>query len=477
MRASLTFLLPLLALLGACASPDGLGPRGRISEGAQLAQANPRSLPTKAQAAPADARWWQQYGDAQLDQLIDQALAASPSLELAQARLDQARAAAGLAASADGLHANANIDSTQQRLSEHYIYPTGLAGTYTSINRAALDFSYTLDLWGRNRAALAAALGQEAAARADLAQARLILASAITRSYIQLDRVLQQRQVAAARLAQQQALGDLIRQRQAAGLETRAEVQQSHAQTDNAQAELIALDAQATLLRHQLAALAGQGPDQALALHAPQLRDPGTPPATLPADLLGQRPDLRALRWRVEAGQDAAEAARAEFYPNVDLTGFVGLQSLGLDPLAKGGSRILGVGPAIHLPIFDQGRLRAQLAERFAEQDAAIAQYNGALVNALREVADPLAQWRAASAETQVREAALAGQQAAWNLARQRQQAGLSSQLPVLNAQSPILLQQGQLADLRARRLDASAALHTALGGGYSPATAEPISH
>jgi outer membrane protein TolC len=179
----------------------------------------------------------------------------------------------------------------------------------------------------------------------------------------------------------------------------------------------------------------------------------------------------------VEAGQDAAEAARAEFYPNVDLTGFVGLQSLGLDQLAKGGSRILGVGPAIHLPVFDQGRLRARLAERFAEQDAAIAQYNQALVTALREVADPLAQWRAAHAETQVRHTALEAQQQAQSLARQRQQAGLSSQLPVLNAQTPILLQQRQLAELRSRQLEASAALNTALGGGYSPASTELTSH
>lgn len=469
MNRHLIPLLPLIAMLTACASPGSLAPQGKAIDPASLAATQSLSAPSGAW--PTDT-WWSRYGDPQLDRLVSAALHDSPTLALARARLDRAKAQAGMIAANNGLQVSANAEGTQQRLSENYIYPPGVAGSYTSLNRVALDFSLELDFWGRNRAALDAAVGQARAAEAEAAGTRLLLASAVTRAYLQFDRLHQLHAVADATLVQREKLQELVRLRQKAGLETKAEVQQAIGSIAAARAERSALDAQLALVRNQLAALTGQGPDATLALTPPALRDVATTlPDTLPADLLGRRPDVIAQRWRVEASGRDSDAARAEFYPNVNLNAFVGLQSLGLGNLLESSSRMLGVGPAIHLPVFDSGRLRANLASRHAEQDAAIAQYNTTLVDALRDVADQLANWRGADAEGRDQQAAQARYEDAWRLTEVRYKAGLSSYTAVLAAETPLLAQRRLTAELRTRRLDASAGLARALGGGYTPNT------
>lgn len=469
MNRHFTPLLPLIVVLAACASPGGLAPQGKAIDPASLTAT--QSLAAPSGEWPADA-WWSRYGDPQLDRLVSAALHDSPTLALARARLERARAQAGMVASNDGLQVSANAEGAQQRLSENYIFPPGVAGSYTSLNRVALDFSLELDFWGRNRAALDAAVGQARAAEAEAAGARLLLASAVTRAYLQFDRLHHLHAVADATLMQREKLQELVRLRQKAGLETKAEVQQAMGSIAAARAERGALDAQIVLVRNQLAALTGQGPDATLTLSPPTLHDSAaTLPGALPADLLGRRPDVAAQRWRVEASARDSDAARAGFYPNVNLNAFVGLQSLGLGNLFESGSRVLGVGPAFHLPVFDSGRLRANLAGRHADQDAAVAQYNATLVDALRDVADQLASWRGADAEGRDQQAALARYEEAWRLTEVRYKAGLASYTAVLAAETPLLAQRRLTAELRTRRLEASAGLARAIGGGYTPNT------
>lgn len=468
MKRPLALLLPLLGLLAACANPGRLAPRAEALAPEQLVGA--RSLADVPTGAWPTDSWWTAYGDPQLDHLMADALRDSPSLTLARARLDQARAMAGLAAAADGVQVGANAEGTQQRLSENYIFPPSLGGRYTSLNRAALDFSLDLDFWGRNRAALDAAVGQARAAQAEAAGARLILSSAITRAYLQFDRLHQLRAIADATVTQREKLQELVRLRLKAGLENQADLRQADGSISAARAERSALDVQLALVRNQLAALTGHGPDAGLDLTPPALRDVAAAlPSQLPADLLGRRPDVNAQRWRVEASRRETDAARVDFYPNVNLSAFVGLQSIGLSNLFEGGSRMLGVGPAIHLPVFDSGRLRSRLAERNAEQDLAIAQYNATLVDALRDVADQLASWRGADVEGRDQQAALARYEDAWRLTEVRYKAGLASYTAVLAAETPLLAQRRLSAELRTRRLDASAGLARALGGGYLP--------
>lgn len=456
----------LLTLLGGCASP---GPQASQP----LAQpTEARALGATGSATPWPAeRWWQAFGDTQLDALIERALAGQPSLAVATARLRQAEAAIGITQAAQQPQVSLSADLTDQRFTANGMVPKPLAGSIYWNNNATLGASWELDLFGRQRAALDAAIGQQRSAQAEVQAARVMLAGNVAAAYVQLARLVEQRALAQRQLQQRQQLLQLVRQRFAAGLDTRAEERQADGSIAQVQLEIAQLDESITRSRHALAELSGQGPD-ALAGLSPSLAAPGTQavPATLPADLLGRRADLVAQRWRVESALRDVDVARAQFYPNINLSAFVGLSSLGLDRFIQAGSETYGIGPALRLPIFDGGRLRANLGARRAEVEAAVAGYDAALLRALREVADELGSLQALAAQQQAQAQAGAAAEAAFSLARQREQAGLGTRLAVLNSELAVLAQRRIALDLQARRLGTDIALARALGGGWQAA-------
>ncbi len=459
------------ALLTACASPGNLAPRsGGVSDPNTLAAGQSLAGTARQGAWPA-ANWWQAFGDPQLDTLVGEALAGNPDLRLAQARLDAARAQAGAAEAATLPRLVSEANASRQRFSEHDLVPPPYAGSVQSTGRAALDFSWELDFWGKNRSALAAALSRQAAAGAEQAGARLLLASAMAHSYVEFARLLEQREHLNTALALRQDSERLTKLRVGAGLELEAEARQAGASVAQLRAELAALEAAEALVRHQLAALAGAGPDRGLALQRPTLRTAKALalPSELPAELVARRPEVAAARLRVEAALGATGAARAAFYPNVNLAAFVGAQSLGLQKLFLAGSQVAGVSPAISLPIFDGGQLRAALAGRQAEFDAAVAEYDAAVLAAVRDVSDQVALWRGVDQQAHAQDQALAQTRSAWELVRRREGAGLVTRLVVINAELRLLEQRRAQSDLAARRLDVAVQLNRALGGGFAP--------
>jgi len=201
--------------------------------------------------------------------------------------------------------------------------------------------------------------------------------------------------------------------------------------------------------------------------------------AELPSDLLGRRADIAAARWRVEAATQDVSNARRQFYPNINLVGFAGFSSIGLDRLLGAGSEQWGVGPALRLPLFDGGRLRANLRGKSADLDAAIESYNAAVVDAVHEVADQLASTQAIARQQTEQRAAQTQAESAYAIAVQRFDAGLGNYLQVLAAETSVLNQRRQSVDLTARALDTQVALMRALGGGYRaelPTTTAPQS-
>ena len=183
-----------------------------------------------------------------------------------------------------------------------------------------------------------------------------------------------------------------------------------------------------------------------------------------------------AARWRVQATQQDIQVARTQFYPNVNLNAFAGFNALGMTHLLDAGSRQYGLAPAVRLPLFDGGRLRAQLSGREAEHDSAVAHYNSTVLNAVREAADAMASSQSIDRQWREQSKALASAQAAHAFAQQRQQAGLGNRLAVLAAESAVLAQRRQVIELQARRLDNRASLMHALGGGWSePQTAAAL--
>jgi NodT family efflux transporter outer membrane factor (OMF) lipoprotein len=428
------------------------------------------TTPIDASAWPADG-WWHGYGDPQLDALVDEAIAGSPSLVAAEARL---RAAQGQALAVGALKLpNVALDAqaTRQRYPENGLFPPPYAGHYYNDGRVAFDLSYDIDFWGRNRALLASARSGVEEAEADRAAARLALAVAVTRAYVQLDLWYALLDVANDQLKQQTSILELTQQRVAAGLENVARVKQSEASLAFARAGIAAAQANVDLAHNQLGALVGAGPDRGRSLARPRLTAPATItlPSALPADLLGRRPDVAAARAQVQGAAHGVKAAEADFYPNVNLAAFAGVQSIGLDKLVEGSATIVGVTPALSLPLFNRRQLRGALEARQAQFDASVGQYNQTLIDAVHDVADVVTNWRALERETAEQQTALAAAQRAYDLTAERYRAGLDNYLTVLSTENQVLLAEAAGAELAAQRLTFSVNLVRALGGGYTP--------
>ncbi|MGE8397433.1 MAG: efflux transporter outer membrane subunit, partial [Comamonas sp.] len=230
---------------------------------------------------------------------------------------------------------------------------------------------------------------------------------------------------------------------------------------------------QVALQRHRIAALMGASPERAAQIEVPAqvLNQPWQQawalPENLPANLLGRRPDVVAARLQAQALESRVAAKQAEFYPDVNLTAFVGVQSLGLDLFTKGGSSIASVGPAISLPIFNGGRLRSELGAARAQYDEAVALYRSTLNRALQEVADNAVSQRALQQQLQAMKEAVQAATEAHRVARNRYEGGLANYLEVLSAEDQMLASVRQLVDVQSRALSLDIGLHRALGGGW----------
>ncbi|MDH1304634.1 MULTISPECIES: efflux transporter outer membrane subunit [Achromobacter] len=465
MKRLLTTVL-VLALSGCALMESGSEPVAAL-DGAKL------GLTSQDTVWP-ETQWWQRYGDPQLNALLDEGLANNPSMSAAQARLAKANAAVGIARAPLLPRVDANYTLTREHLSKDYIYPAPMGGSVVSDNRLALDFSYELDFWGKNRSRLQAAVSQQAAAAADAQAARNLLAGALVRAYLNLQNAFAQRDVLNRVLAQRAEVLSLTQGRYTAGLDTQVEVKQAESSLAAGKVELTQTDTTLAQLRNQVAALAGAGPQRGQSLQPVALTAPaGGVPANVPLDLLGHRPDVTAAKWRAEAARHAIDSARAEFYPNVNLAAFVGFQAMGTGNLLGADARMAGFGPAVTLPIFHGGELNANLAGRRADADLAVSDYNQTVLDAVHQVADALDGLRLLDQEKAQQRQAREAIDAAYDLAVKRYKAGMGNYISVLIAQTGVLTQARLDTDLRIRAYQLDASLANALGGGYAPA-AEP---
>ena len=458
----------LYAVLAGCVSRGDWHATPAIAPQNLIANRTLANATVAPEAWPTDT-WWTGYGDPQLDALIAESFEGSPSLEIAQARLRSAQSQATRAKAAREPTTTVDAQVTKQRFPENGLYPPPYAGSFVTQGQLALDFSYEIDFWGRNRESLASARATVQAAEADKAAARLALAVAVARAYFQLNLSYAFLDVTQANLAQQLSILDLTRQRVAAGLENTARVKQSEGQVALVRASVDATQANLDTTRNAIAALVGVGPDRGLDLQRPHLTAPANIvlPSTLPVDLLGRRPDVTASRWRVEAAARGVAASEAAFYPNVNLVAFAGLQAVGLSKLFDANDAVVGGGPAFSLPVFNRGQLRGALEAQQAQYDLSVGQYNQSLIDAIHDVADVMTNWAAIDKVTADARVALEAAQNSYDLTRQRYSAGLDNYLSVLSAENQVFLAEALLAELQSRRLTTSSDLIRALGGGY----------
>jgi len=458
----------LITSLAGCADFSGITPK------AQLRDANSFGLPTTGTqaAVPLDAQWWRAFGDDTLNQLEAQALQANPSLKLAQARIAAAQASSQLTDAASGPQLEAQLDVTRLHYTATGLYPAPLGGSVKDTGDARLAASWEMDFFGKNRAALQAALGMERAAQADAQAARVLLAAQVAQTYFAWVGLTEQHTVAERTLAQRGQSLQLVQDRVKVGLDTQLELRQAEGALPEARQQLASLDEQIALTRNALAALIGE-PNKPLTLisHGQDAIKFMPFGDALNANLLGQRADVSAARWRAQAADESVSSAKAQFYPNINLSASLGFSTIYLDRLLQADSKQWGVGPAISLPLFDSGRLRANLSGKTAERDEAVESYNAAVINAVHDAADQLASRQAIARQQAEQAQAAQAAQDAYAAAQQRYRSGLLNALQVLNAENAVLAQRRQAVDLGTRALQNQVALARALGGGFSPST------
>ena len=457
----------VVSLLCACAHIPDVGPPAQPRPVDALASA--RSFDAPLGEWPA-SQWWRSFDDPQLDQLIAEALASAPTMEQAAARLREATARAGLAQAARLPSLGVDASAAESKLTYKGIFPpNAVPRGWNDFGRATLDFSWELDFWGKNKMALEGAVSEVRASEAEAAAVRVLLTTSLAQAYVQVQDLFVQRDLAREAARTVEASEQLVRRRFAEGLETEAALEQAHARSNQATAELAAVDEAMSLARDALAAIAGQGPDRGLQVSRTNLsaRRPFGLPAALAADLLGRKPEVVAARWRVEAAAKRVGVAKTAFYPDVNLMAFIGFDSLGLKKLGSSGSDTGSVGAAVHLPIFDGGRLAASYRATSAQYDAAVAGYDAALTQALRETADAARSLQSLDARLRPTQAALASGEKAYRLARRRYEEGLADFQSVLTTEDAVLQIRRAEAALRTRGVLLDIALIKALGGGF----------
>ncbi|WP_371866348.1 efflux transporter outer membrane subunit [Duganella radicis] len=469
-RASAT-AFAAAALLAGCADMGKVRPQAVPLQAAAL---NPGKALGAASANIAwpDERWWEALHDAQLNRLVNTALSDNPSLRAALARMRQAEALAGVAKAATQARVDASASADRELYSAHSTIPAPLAGNYAWKNTATLSGSYDLDWWGRNRDALAAALDDMHMAAAESQMARLTLETSIVRGYVQLSLAYALQDSVAENLAQRQRILDITRRRKAAGLASDLEVANIETTLPAGRREHEQYGETIALLRNQLAALIGKGPGDGDTIARPMLAlqegAGAAVPANLPAELVGRRPDIVAQRWRVEAASSRIEGAKKDFYPNVNLAAFVGMQSLGFGHFLDAGSHMRGITPAVSLPVFEGGRLRSQLGNQTAIYDGAVEQYNAAVIQAMADVANAVVRIESVRQQDRLAQRALASARRQQQLAEKAYAAGMTDSLNVINAQLTLLNEQQQMAQVAGKQLDNFALLMSALGGGIN---------
>ncbi len=422
------------------------------------------------------SKWWESFDDLQLNALIEIALRDSPTLKQAEAKVQFAEQMAEKQRSSLFPKLDMNYDEQWQYFSKNgfvrSFYPatpgTNVPATVNQID-LTLNFSYEFDFWGKNRKRFQAALGEMRTSAAEKAQAELVLTTYLAQTYFQLQANLAAQAVLEDRLEQRSNLYTLSRSRLVWGIDSDFPVLESEKNVYLVKQMLVTIDREITFNQNQIKMLIGQGPD------TPDLRlplsaafdQPFPLPTDLSIDLLARRPDLQAQIWRVESAAQELGVAKAEFYPNVNLSAFAGLESLAFKNLFHWSSHKGGLEPAIHLPIFTGGKLRANLRSKVAGYNEAVFAYNDLLLHAAKDVADQLVLLRTKYLELNIQISTLDVAIDQYRLKQLQFEKGISNYLTVLDREEDVLNQRLSTVNVRRDYLLAVLKVIKAFGGGY----------
>ncbi|WP_366919881.1 efflux transporter outer membrane subunit [Burkholderia cenocepacia] len=424
--------------------------------------------------------WVKQLQDPQLDDLVAEASQHNPDLQVAQARLRIAQAQLQQFDSLTGLTGTAGATISRARMPKPGDIADVTAGGYrvpvqifgdpnVSPSSIFVGLNYQLDLWGKNRAATKSLMSLRDAAGVEAEQVRLTLAVAIVTVYCQLDQAYAVRDLLQQKLKISQRVTAVLRERTARGLDNAYDASDASIKRSRLLEQIALNDEQIKLAQLQLGVLSGRGPERGLALQRPRVGAfaGGAVPARLPADLLGRRPDIVAARLRVEAAFANADSTRAQFYPDVNLVALGGVFALTPASLFSRDSLAGSVGPAISLPIFDRGRLKAKLGADVAQADVAIGLYNKTVGDALGQVAQLVTSLQTSQTLVAQQQDAVAAAQKIVQIAADRHRRGVLMQKDVDVADLTLIDERTQMIALLGKQRMLRVGLIGALGGGF----------
>jgi NodT family efflux transporter outer membrane factor (OMF) lipoprotein len=443
------------------------------------------SVPTTQPAAAAVTQWWTTFNDPVLNELVGDAVRANLDLRIAAARLREARALRRVAGSGLFPMLDATGSYQRSRQSENLEgFDVGVDGGHGGVGgvpqfnlgeemdlyQAGFDASWELDVFGGVRRSIEAADADVQAAIEDARDVYVTLLAELARNYVDLRGLQRQLVIARQNLGSQEETLELTRARFNAGLVGELDVARARTQVKTTESVIPALEVQVLAAAHRIEVLRGLHPgalSEVLLVEAPLPAVPPAVPVALPSDLLRRRPDIRRAERQLAAATARVGVATAELFPRFSLTGSFGFQSSDASDLADSDSRAWSVGPAVRLPLFDRGRIRANVVAENARQQAALAAYERAILVALEDVENALI---AHAKELQRRQALAEAVEAARRsvaLATELYSRGLTDFLAVLEAQRSQFEVEDRLAE--SDRLVAAnvVGLYKALGGGW----------
>lgn len=428
--------------------------------GAEVAQ------PAPAPVAVHQADWWAMLGDAQLAGLIERGLAANLDIAQAQARIEQSRALLAGTRAALGPSGSAGLQSRAAQASESEAPGLTRAQRRSDSIGALLEFSWEVDLFGRQRDQAGAAGQRVRASEAQLDAVRLAVASEIAHAYFALVGAREQLQLARTVAANRAQTLDLVRARLAAGLAQPLDGARAAAESEAAQAEIPLQEADARVALHRLAVLTGASPT-AFALDTPDRHPARVIPLRIPdgSQWLAQRPDIRQLESELRARALDVSAVRAEFYPRLTITGVLGFIAGSFTGLGSAGSLSWLGSPSLFAPLFDRPRIQARLDAAKAGQKEVLAAYEQRLLLATEEVGNALARHEAGQRQLQALQRRAAHAADAERLAAARYRGGAADLLELLEAQRTAQQAQRALAEALMLQRQHLVAVLKGLGG------------
>ncbi len=413
------------------------------------------------------------FQDKQLHRLIAIALHDAPGTHSAKARLEQAKQIANAAYSSLLPMATLNGSANKQYFSFNGVVPplfTGLIFDQATIGNLSLNFNYELDLWGKNRENFASKLSEAFAARMDVAETQLILSSAVANAYFELQNSIVQQRLSKENVQLLQELEGIVLDRAKEGIESDIPLKTAISNTQSARLAVENYKRQEQLSRHQLAVLLGKNPFTTQIETAPfyyhnQQFDLSH---DLTINVLAQRPDIAAAKALAESAAHQIQVAKAAFYPAINLSGLLSLQSFYFTRDFHISFGAEGAKAALSLPIFDAGARKANLGMKYAEFELAVNQYNQTVLNGLQEVRDQMVTLKTLSQQIQDQSKAVHSTDTNYQLFRSRYQAGIIDYVQLIEIKQVLVEQQATLYALKTRKKQAFVALIAALGGDIS---------